>query len=80
MVVVGWLVIMAEMEDELTGMVVTTVCILKMQNWMTLIEEGFDDNENPFANDGLFEWRREHCQHADHEGRKHHHGHHNRDD
>ena len=44
MVVVGWLVIMAEMEDELTGMVVTTVCILKMNNWMTLIEEGFDDN------------------------------------
>jgi hypothetical protein len=36
-VVLGGLVIMAGMEDELTSMVVTTVCILKMKNLMTLI-------------------------------------------
>ena len=36
-VVVGELVIMAGMENELMGMVVTTVCVLKMQNLMTLI-------------------------------------------
>ena len=32
-------------------------------------EEGFDDNENPFANDGLFEWRQEHRRRANHEDR-----------
>ena len=37
MVVVGGLVIMAEMEDELMDVVVTTMCILKMKNPMTLI-------------------------------------------
>jgi hypothetical protein len=37
LVVVGGLVIMAEMEDELTGMVMTAVCVLKMKNLMTLI-------------------------------------------
>jgi hypothetical protein len=37
MVVVGGLVIVAEMEDGLTGMVVTTMCVLKMKNPMTLI-------------------------------------------
>ena len=36
-VVVGGLVIMAGMEEELTGVVVTTMCILKMKNPMTLI-------------------------------------------
>jgi hypothetical protein len=36
-VVEGGLVIMAGMEDELMGMVVTTVCVLKMKNLMTLI-------------------------------------------
>ena len=36
-VVVGGLVIMAGMEDELTVMVVTTVCILKMKNFLILI-------------------------------------------
>jgi hypothetical protein len=37
MVVVGGLVIVAEMEDGLTGMVVTTMCVLKMKNPMTMI-------------------------------------------
>jgi hypothetical protein len=37
LVVVGGRVIMAEMEDELTGMVMTDVCVLKMKNLMTLI-------------------------------------------
>ena len=37
MVVVGGLVIVAEMEDELMDVVVTTMCILKMKNPMTLI-------------------------------------------
>ena len=36
-VVEGRLVIKAGMEDELTGMVVTTVCVLKMKDLMTLI-------------------------------------------
>ena len=37
MVVVGGLVIMAGMEEELTGVVVTTMCVLKMKNLLTLI-------------------------------------------
>ena len=37
MVVVDGLDIMVGMEDELTGMVVTTVCVLKMKDLMTLI-------------------------------------------
>ena len=36
-VVDGSLVIMAGMEDELMGVVVTTVCILTMKNLMILI-------------------------------------------
>ena len=36
-VVVGELVILPEMEDELTGMVMTTVCVFKMKNLMILI-------------------------------------------
>ena len=43
-------------------------------------EEGFDDNGNPFANDGLFEWCRDRRQRAGHEDREHHCGRHNRDD
>ena len=43
-------------------------------------EEGFGDNENPFANDGLFGRRRDHRQRADHGDREHHRGRHNRDD
>ena len=35
--VVGGLVIMARMEDELMGVVVTTVCILTMKNLMIVI-------------------------------------------
>ena len=36
-VVEGRLIIKAGMEDELTGMVMTTVCVLKMKDLMTLI-------------------------------------------
>jgi len=43
-------------------------------------EEGSDDNENPFANGGLFGRRRDHRRHAGHEDREHHRGRHNRDD
>jgi hypothetical protein len=43
-------------------------------------EEGSNNNENPFANDGLFGRRRDHHRHANHEDREHHHGRHNRDD
>jgi len=43
-------------------------------------EEGFGDNENPFANDGLFGQHQDRHRCADHEDRDHHHGCHNRDD
>jgi len=36
-VMVGGLVIMARMEDELMGVVVTTMCILTMKNLMIVI-------------------------------------------
>ena len=42
--------------------------------------EGSNDNENPFANDGLFEQRQDRRQRVDHEDREHHRGCHNRDD
>jgi len=46
----------------------------------------FDDeefkwsDENPFANDGLHDWRRDHRRRGDHGDREHHHGRHNRED
>ena len=43
-------------------------------------EAGSDDNENPFANGGLFGRRRDHRRCAGHEDREHHCGCHNRDD
>lgn len=43
-------------------------------------EERFDDDENPFANNGLFGRRRDHRRHADNEDREHHRGRHNRGD
>ena len=80
-VVVGGLVIMAGMEDELTGVVMTTVCVLMMKNLMILItKRDLTIMKIPLQNDGQFERCRDHRWHAGHEDREHHRGRHNRDD